>query len=920
MGFFTKSQLKRQSGIHVDVEDMESDCLACGLYKKSIHPKMGVSGEGKKGILIIGEFSSDEDDAQGAHFFGDRGDPLREQLRFNNIILNRDCWKINAIRCKPDGFNLPTVSQIQNCFPHIEKTIKQLKPKLILLLGDLAVSALFGKDYSNRSIHRWRKYCIPDEKYECNIIPLYHPYHIFRNKKNRKDKNLESTFKRDIKYAVSRLNRPVRTAKNYEKNVTLLTDFIRVKKLLNRILQRKAKIYYDYETTGIKPFKEGHKIVSIGVAVSPKKAFSFPYQWKNFWTQKELMVIKKLWKKILRDDEILKMAHNGKFEQIWSKVMFNVLPKTHFDTMMCEHVLDNRSASTGLKFQTFVRFGIRPYDKDIAPFLKSHNGEFNRIEQAPFKELLTYNGLDCLYGWMLYDEQILEITKRKKLSDARDFLGRSKKGTIESENGLLRAYNFFMEGNHQMAIIQLNGINMHTEYYKKAEKELQGKIDRRKHDLENGREAKVFQDTYGRPIKITSNQDLGKLFYEVLDKDPVYTAKGQYKTDKLTLEGLNLPYVKKLLEMKKYEKAKGTYLGQFAREIYRTKMYPFWDLNIPVSYRSSSSKPNFQNIPKRDAEIKAIIRKGIIPKIGCVLSEIDFSGAEVITSATYHKDPTFINYLTEKDAQGELINDMHRDNATDLLMLPPGMLENPKYTKEQKKLIKKIRFFAKNNWTFAQFYGDWFGSCAPVFWENVIEAGLKLPNGMTCKEWLEEKGIYELGEIEKDGPTEGSFMEHCAHVEDKMWNERFPVYTKWKEEIVDSYRDHGFIENHFGFRFTGYMSDNQCTNFPIQSASFHMLVYTLIQVQKMIDKYKLKTKIVGQIHDSIISNVPENEIKFYHAEVNKIVKGLQGEFPWLIIPMEVEAEISKLREDGGNFSEMEEVDADNAELWYDKAA
>ncbi|MCP4373936.1 MAG: hypothetical protein GY797_38405 [Deltaproteobacteria bacterium] len=912
MGFFTKSQLQKRSEVKVDINDLESDCLSCGLFKASIHPKMEVSGQGRKGILIIGEFSSDEDDEMNQHFYGDRGEPLKQQLRFNNVNINRDCWKVNAIRCSPNGHNLPSPGQVQNCFPYIKKTIKQLKPKLILLMGDLAVSSLFGKDYSNRSIHRWRKYVIPDQEYGCNIIPLYHPYHIFRQKKKKRDKNLESVFNRDLAFALRQLERPVLKQKNYEDNVTVLTDFIRVKKLLNRILKRKSKIYFDYESTGLKPFRKGHKIVSIGLAVSPTKAFAFPYQWKNFWTEKELKVIKKLWTKILRDDEILKSAHNAKFEQVWSTVFFNVLPKIHFDTMMCEHVLDNRSASTGLKFQTFVRFGVRPYDKEIAPFLKSKNGEFNTVEKAPFKELMIYNGLDCIYGWMMYEQQLPQITKRRQLDDAL----KSVMGNIKTpKKSLLSAYNFFMEGNEQMAKIQLNGVNMDSHYYQKAEKDLEKKVNELKSELENGREAKAFYKMFGRPIKITSNQDLGKLFYEVLNKEAVYTAKGGYKTDKMTLEGLNLPYVKKLLQMKKYEKAKGTYLGQFAREIFRTKMYPFWDLNIPVSYRSSSSKPNFQNIPKRDAEIKAIIRKGIVPKRGCILSEIDFSGAEVITSATYHKDPTFINYLIDPHT------DMHRDNATDLLMLPPDMLENPDYTLEQKKKVKKIRFFAKNNWTFAQFYGDWFGSCAPMFWENVIEADLELPNGMTCREWLEDKGIYELGEVEKDGPTEGSFMEHCAHVEDKMWNERFPVYTKWKEDIVDTYRDHGFIPNHFGFRFTGYMSNNQCTNFPIQSASFHMLVYTLIEVQKFIDKNNLKTKIIGQIHDSIISNVPKDEIKFYHAGVNKIVKRLKDEFEWLIIPMEIEAEISKLREDGGNFSDLREVDPDNASLdiWKEAA-
>ncbi len=892
MGFFTQSQLNKKSKVKVDVDLLESDCLSCGLYKHSEHPKIEVSGEGKKKILIVGEYSNDEEDRYGVALAGDTGESLRRKLKFENVSLNLDCWKINAVRCKNKTYGVaPTQVQIQSCRPYLEKIIKQLKPKLVLAMGSVAINSLFGKDYSNRKMNRWRRYCIPDEKFECHIVPLFSPKQV---EDRKKDKNLSSTFDRDLKYAINRLNDADFERKDFEQYITPLKDFERVKKLLNRILKRKTTISYDYETTGLKPFKEGHKIVTIGLAVTAKKAFAFPYQWKNHWTKKEFAEIKRLWTAILKDPKIKKIAHNSKYEEIWGEHFFGVTHDWLFDTMMAEHILDNRAASTGLKFQTFVRYGVRPYDKIIAPFLKSNGKEFNTVEKAPFTDLLLYNGLDCLFCMMLYKDQNREISKRR---------------------GLLKAYVFFMKGNKQMAKIQLNGINMNAKYYYKTEKLLEGKIKERKDYLEKGREARAFMKKYNRPILVTSNQDLGKLFYEVLGADPVYTGKGNYKTDKSTLESLNLPFVTKLLEMKKYEKARGTYLGQFAREIYKGKMYPFFDLNIPVSYRGSSSRPNFQNLPKRDKEITELIRMGIIPSPNCILSEIDFSGAEVITSATYHLDKNFINYLVDKST------DMHRDNATDLLMLPYNMLNNPKYSLKQKKLASMIRFFAKNNWTFAQFYGDWFGSCAPVFWENVVEAGLKLPNGMTVRSWLEDKGIYDLGEMIDGKPEEGSFLEHCKTVEEKMWNERFPEYTQWKKDIVQYYRDYGFIENHFGFRFTGYMSDNQCTNFPIQSASFHMLIYTLIEVQKFIDDNKLKTKIIGQIHDSIISDVHKDEIQFYHAGVNKIVKGLKDVFDWLIIPMEIEAEISKLREEGGNFSDMREVKPDTASLdvWKEAA-
>jgi len=386
------------------------------------------------------------------------------------------------------------------------------------------------------------------------------------------------------------------------------------------------------------------------------------------------------------------------------------------------------------------------------------------------------------------------------------------------------------------------------------------------------------------------------LFYEVLGHTAITTEKGNYKTDKDTLALINLPFVDKLLNMKRLEKARGTYLSQFAREVFDGTMHPFFDLHIPTTYRSSSSMPNFQNLPKRDAEIKKIIRDGIIPRANHVIGEIDFSGAEVITSVCYHKDKNFYNYLIDKTT------DMHRDNALDLWILDRIELENPDFTREQNKRAKDIRFYAKNDWTFAEFYGDWYDSCGRTLWEDCInQQKLVLPSGKPLIEHINEQGIYDVED----------FVAHCKGVEDKMWNERFPGYTQWKKDIVKFYQRTGYIETFFGFRFQGYMDRKQCTNYPIQGTSFHLLVYTLIEVEKFIRKHKLNTRIIGQIHDSLINDIYLPELQFYLQGVNRIVEGLKDRFPWLIVPMEIEAEITLPEFAGGTFSTMYEVKPSN---------
>ena len=75
---------------------------------------------------------------------------------------------------------------------------------------------------------------------------------------------------------------------------------------------------------------------------------------------------------------------------------------------------------------------------------------------------------------------------------------------------------------------------------------------------------------------------------------------------------------------------------------------------------------------------------------------MDFSGAEVITASSYNKDPNLINYLYPENPDDA--GDMHRDNAADI------------WCTTAKNVSKKVRFYAKNCWTFPQFYGDWYGS------------------------------------------------------------------------------------------------------------------------------------------------------------------------------------------------------------------
>ena len=93
-------------------------------------------------------------------------------------------------------------------------------------------------------------------------------------------------------------------------------------------------------------------------------------------------------------------------------------------------------------------------------------------------------------------------------------------------------------------------------------------------------------------------------------------------------------------------------------------MHPNFNLHLVRTYRSSSDKPNFQNVPIRDAWLSKLTRKAIRSRPGCRLVEIDYGGMEVAIVTCYHKDPAMVRYIEDPEL------DLHRDMAAECFKIP----------------------------------------------------------------------------------------------------------------------------------------------------------------------------------------------------------------------------------------------------------
>uniref|UniRef100_A0A6M3M0I4 Putative DNA polymerase n=1 Tax=viral metagenome TaxID=1070528 RepID=A0A6M3M0I4_9ZZZZ len=825
-------RVKRTPSQKVEVEP----CEKCGLYKNCMSPKMEPTGKGRQEILIIAEAPGREEDKEGTQLVGDAGKLLRRVLNELGFDLDWDFWKTNVLSCRPPGNRKPTRKEMKYCFPKVKKAIERLKPKFIWLMGGAALESFFIEDMNELNITTYRRRIIPYPDFDCWAIPLFHPSFILR----QENESSLALFKRDLRWALSCRDKSRPSLYDPSKYVKVLTDLEEIKNVLDKVKENKI-LAFDYETSRISPHKECARIWTIGVALSNEESYSFGYQHPDSIHNSEL--IGKWWSEILGDPSIQKIAQNLKFEDSWSRKIFSTVPQGWIsDTMTTQHILDDRKGSTGLKFQAFVRWGVKGYEKEVAKNISSSKNGINKLDELPLETLCLYNGIDALLTFKLYNEQQEELKRA---------------------DGLKKATELFHKGVLAFCDIEEFGINVDTVYYRREERRLTKELEKLIIGLLSSDEAKKFKDVIGEEMSLTSPKDLRTLFYKILGlKSSKTTDSGMESVDEEALQQLDSDFARKLVKVRKLLKIRDTYLGQLKREEVDGRIHPSFNLHIAESFRSSSSGPNFQNIPVRDEDAKRVLRKGIVASPGHKLMECDYGSIEVRIASVYTRDPALITYINDPTT------DMHRDQACELFKL------------KQTEVTKDIRFYAKNGFVFPQFYGSTYQACSSNLWEEVQK--LKTKQNVPLLDHLRKQGVRNFH----------SFRGHVQTVEEAFWK-KFYVFREWQKETIDFYTRKGYVEMLFGHKRSGLLSKNQIINSPIQGAAFHCLLWSLIQVNELRKKENWKSRLVGQIHDSMIFDLWPEEQDHVIKSVRRIMcEDIREAHPEIIVPLEVEFDVT----------------------------
>jgi hypothetical protein len=409
------------------------------------------------------------------------------------------------------------------------------------------------------------------------------------------------------------------------------------------------------------------------------------------------------------------------------------------------------------------------------------------------------------------------------------------------------AFKLMMEGAVAFARIEAAGIKINVPYLDKAIQDTKKEISEAQKELEQAEEYKVWARTYGNDMNLRATQQLGTVIFDILGhkRNPfMYKETNgvkRFSNDIGAFEHLKLPFIKNYQKIAKLRKALVTYLMGIKRETVNGYVHPFQSLaggqmsgeglGGAESYRSSSQKPNFHNIPTRDKRMAEIIRSCVMFEDDEVGLEMDFGSHEVRMGCIYTKDKVLLDYILGG-------GDMHKDIALRVFKLTEEEL-GP--YKDKKDPGYEVRSQAKNKFTFLENYGGTYFGAAPKLWDCISLYELKTAQGLSLHEHLHKKGIKALGRClppNESEPVPGTFEFHLKQVEDWMWKETFKTWDAWKRSWWDLYQLQGGVNTLTGFKMEGVFRRNQVLCNPIQGSAFHCLLWTIIQLQKYIIKHK----------------------------------------------------------------------------------
>jgi DNA polymerase len=165
---------------------IRSDCKRCNLHKSRTQIVVD-RGNPSASVLAVGEGPGENEDRQGLVFVGRAGHLLDEIMASVGIRTDTDLLLANIVKCRPPQNRAPQTAEAEMCLPFLKKQISLVRPKLILLLGAVALTYMLAERKSfSMEDEVGRFFTIPGYP-GTEFVTLYHPAFLLRDPRKKKD-------------------------------------------------------------------------------------------------------------------------------------------------------------------------------------------------------------------------------------------------------------------------------------------------------------------------------------------------------------------------------------------------------------------------------------------------------------------------------------------------------------------------------------------------------------------------------------------------------------------------------------------------------------------------------------------------------------------------------------------------------------
>ncbi len=365
--------------------------------------------------------------------------------------------------------------------------------------------------------------------------------------------------------------------------------------------------------------------------------------------------------------------------------------------------------------------------------------------------------------------------------------------------------------------------------------------------LELGREMMRLEtqiyNSIGYKFNINSSRQLASVLFEQLKLPRSRKTKSGYSTQASVLEALRglHPIVELVLQYRQLSKLKSTYVDALPALINREtgRVHTNFNQTGTATGRLSSSEPNLQNIPIR-GKLGNKIRQAIIAPPDSYLLSADYSQIDLRALAHLSQDPGLIAAFASNE-------DIHATTAGKIFGMPPDEV-----TPEMRRVAKTVNF--------GVIYG------------------------------MSDYGLEQATEFNREEATQ--FI--------ALYFERYPRVKEYIEKTKEQARKLGYVQTVMGRRrFIPEINspnrqireaaERMAINAPVQGTSADIIKVAMVNVHREMKKRNLESKMLLQIHDELLFEVPQEEIE----EMKSLVAKLMPEAIKLCVPLKIDIKLGK---------------------------